>query len=52
MRLNLHGRQSRKRMINNDDWQCLGPSSTVETIKEIDGINRIQHLAKKEKNEE
>ena len=48
----LSGREIRKRMINNDDWQSLVPSSTVEIIKEIDGINRIQHLAKKEKNEE
>ncbi|AGN16662.1 nicotinamide-nucleotide adenylyltransferase [Methanobrevibacter sp. AbM4] len=47
----LSGREIRRRMINDEDWQSLVPKSTVEIIEEIDGISRIRHLAKKEKNE-
>ncbi len=47
----LSGREIRKRMIDNKDWQSLVPDSTIEILKEIDGINRIQHLSQKEQNE-
>ena len=48
----LSGREIRKRMTEDNDWQSLVPHSTIEIITEIDGINRIQHLAQKEENED
>lgn len=50
-RTTLSGREIRKRMLKDEDWQSLVPKSTVEIIDEIDGIGRLKHLAKKEQNE-
>ena len=47
----LSGTEVRKRMINGGNWQELVPKKTIELINEIDGINRIRHLAKKELSE-
>jgi len=42
------GTEVRKRMLDGDKWKSLLPSSVVDVIGEIDGINRIRHLSKKE----
>ena len=42
------GTEVRKRMLEGDNWKSLLPSSVVEVIREIDGINRIRHISKKE----
>ncbi|MDO9044602.1 MAG: nicotinamide-nucleotide adenylyltransferase, partial [Methanobacteriaceae archaeon] len=47
----LSGTEVRKRMLNGEDWESLVPSSVIETISEIDGLERIKHLAKKEVSE-
>lgn len=44
----LSGTEVRNRMLNNEDWQSLLPKATVSIINEIDGLNRIKHLALKE----
>lgn len=47
----LSGTEVRKRMLENKDWKSLVPKATVEIINEIDGINRVKHLNKKEVSE-
>lgn len=47
-RKELSGTEIRNRMINDEDWQSLVPKATIDIIKEIDGLNRIKHLSKKE----
>ena len=47
-RLHLSGTEVRRRIINDDNWQELVPDATVELIDEINGIERIRNLAKKE----
>jgi nicotinamide-nucleotide adenylyltransferase len=42
------GTEVRNRMLANDEWKSLLPSSVVEVIEEIEGVNRIQHIARKE----
>lgn len=42
------GTETRKRMLNNENWEILVPSSVKEVINEINGIKRIQNLAKTE----
>lgn len=44
----LSGTEIRNRMINDQDWKSLVPDSTRYIINEIDGINRIKDLSKKE----
>ena len=44
----LSGTEVRNRMINGGDWKSLVPKATAEIIEEIDGLERIQHLSKKE----
>lgn len=36
----------RKRMLNGKNWEELLPSSVVQLIKEINGVERLQDLAK------
>jgi nicotinamide-nucleotide adenylyltransferase len=36
----------RKRMLNGKNWEELLPSSVVQFIKEIDGVERLRDLAK------
>ena len=45
------GTEVRKRMLRGEDWETLVPTSVVEVIKEIDGIQRLKHLSKKEVSE-
>ena len=39
----------RKRMLTNTDWADLVPRSTSKYIEEIDGVGRIQDLARTDK---
>lgn len=39
----------RKRMLRNENWGDLIPKSVVEFITEIDGVTRLQELAKSDK---
>ena len=50
-RQTLSGTEVRHRMIHDKNWEELVPSSTCEIIEEIDGVNRIKHLARKEVSE-
>lgn len=45
------GTEVRKRMLNGEDWESLVPNSVEEAIKEIDGVERLNHLSKKEVSE-
>jgi nicotinamide-nucleotide adenylyltransferase len=47
-RTELSGTEVRKRMINDEDWKSLIPSSVVEVINKINGVQRIKHLSLKE----
>ncbi len=39
----------RERMLSGEDWEELVPESVAEFIKEIDGVERLQDLAKTDK---
>ena len=47
-RLHLSGTEVRRRILNDENWQELVPNATVELIHEIDGVERIRNLAKRE----
>ncbi|RJS48946.1 MAG: nicotinamide-nucleotide adenylyltransferase [Methanobacterium sp.] len=47
----LSGTEVRKRMLSNDNWEELVPSSVAKVIKEIDGLERLSHLSQKEVSE-
>lgn len=47
-RLHLSGTEVRRRIINDENWQDLVPTATVDLIREINGIERIKNLSKKE----
>jgi nicotinamide-nucleotide adenylyltransferase len=36
-------------MLSGEDWEELVPESVAEFIKEIDGVERLQDLAKTDK---
>jgi nicotinamide-nucleotide adenylyltransferase len=42
------GTEVRRRILTDEDWQILVPDSVVDVIKEIDGVSRMKHLARKE----
>lgn len=42
------GTEVRRRMLLDEDWESLLPPAVVDVINEIDGINRIKHLSRKE----
>lgn len=42
------GTEVRKRMINDEDWQSLVPSSVIKVIDEIKAVNRLKKINKKE----
>lgn len=50
-RENYSGTEVRRRMLSGEDWEELLPESVVDVINEIDGISRINQLAKKEVSE-
>lgn len=45
------GTEVRRRMLAGEEWESLLPTSVVDVIKEIDGVSRIEHLARKEVSE-
>lgn len=45
------GTEIRRRMLNNEDWESLVPSSVVKVIKEIKGQERLINLNIKEVSE-
>ena len=47
----LSGTEVRDRILNDGDWQSLVPKATADVIDEIDGVNRIKELSKKELSE-
>ncbi|RBQ22571.1 Nicotinamide-nucleotide adenylyltransferase [Candidatus Methanobinarius endosymbioticus] len=47
----LSGTEVRRRMIADENWKKLVPSSTANIIEEINGIERIKHLNQKEASE-
>ena len=50
-RRELSGTEIRKRILCDGDWKSLVPKATVKTINEINGVNRIKELSKKELSE-
>lgn len=42
------GKEIRKRIINNEDWEDLVPDPVYKIIKEIHGVIRLKDLAKQE----
>ena len=47
-RLHLSGTEVRRRILEDENWQELVPSATVDVIHEINGIERIRNLSVKE----
>ena len=47
----LSGTEIRSRILNDGDWEHLVPKATIDLIDEIDGVNRLKDLAKKEVSE-
>lgn len=47
-RTEYSGTEVRKRILNNENWEELVPSSVVSVINEINGVHRIQKLNEKE----
>jgi nicotinamide-nucleotide adenylyltransferase len=45
------GTEVRRRMLRGENWESIVPASVVEVIKEIDGIQRLKHLSRKEVSE-
>ena len=41
----LEGTELRERMIAGDDWRGLVPDAVVEVIEEVNGVERIRHVA-------
>jgi len=48
----LEGTEVRERMIEGGNWEALVPEAVAEVIDEIDGIKRIQRVAKTDANHE
>lgn len=44
----LSGTEIRRRMLEDDDWESYVPQGTIDTINEINGVERIINLSKKE----
>jgi nicotinamide-nucleotide adenylyltransferase len=45
----LEGENIRERMREDEDWRELLPEPVIETVEEINGITRLQHLADTDK---
>jgi nicotinamide-nucleotide adenylyltransferase len=45
------GTEVRRRMLADEDWQSLLPSTVVKVIQETSGVDRIKHLNRKEVSE-
>ncbi|WP_406670867.1 nicotinamide-nucleotide adenylyltransferase [Methanolobus sp. ZRKC4] len=40
------GSETRRRMLNDEDWRVLVPEAVVDVIDEIDGVNRLKSVSK------
>ena len=47
-RLHLSGTEVRKRINNDLNWEELVPKATIDLMSEINGVERIKNLSKKE----
>ena len=47
-RLHLSGSEVRRRIIHDLDWRELVPDATVNLLNEINGVERLKNLSKKE----
>lgn len=43
------GTEIRRRMISGEKWEHLVPKEVVEVIEEVDGVNRLRELARKDR---
>lgn len=50
-RTELSGTEVRRRMLHDEDWESLVPEATVNIISEVNGIQRIKDLSRKEVSE-
>jgi nicotinamide-nucleotide adenylyltransferase len=48
----LEGTEIRERLITGGDWESLVPDAVVETIHEVDGVERIRRIADTDASEE
>lgn len=46
----LEGTEVRERMTDDGDWESLVPEPVIEVVDEIDGIKRIQRVARTDSN--
>lgn len=44
----LSGTEVRYRMLHDENWESLVPQATVDIVSEVDGIQRLKDLSKKE----
>jgi len=47
-RTEYSGREIRRRILNNEQWEQLVPQPVVEVIHEIDGITRMRDLNRRD----
>lgn len=47
-RMHLSGTEVRRRILKDENWQELVPKATVDTLAEINGVERIKNLSVKE----
>ena len=47
-RLHLSGSEVRYRMLNDLNWKELVPNATIDLMNEINGVERLKNLSKKE----
>jgi len=46
----LEGTEIRERLVNGGDWESLVPDAVVETIHEVDGVERIKQVSETDSN--
>lgn len=44
----LSGTEIRRRMLNGEIWENLVPSSVIDVLKEIDGVERLREISRKD----
>ncbi|WP_094226684.1 nicotinamide-nucleotide adenylyltransferase [Methanolobus psychrotolerans] len=40
------GSETRRRMLNDEDWRSLVPQAVADVLDEIDGVNRLKSVSK------
>lgn len=48
----LEGTEIRERLVDDGDWESLVPEVVVDTIHEVDGVQRIQQVSDSDSSEE